>query len=82
MSPRLPAPSAIRWTDHASAKAWLLGVAHTDVEDTVVAHHAERIRNHRAGDWKVLSRGIAIIYDHPDHDDATTARIITLWRQR
>jgi len=51
-------------------------------EDIVVEHHAERVRNHGAGGWKVVGRGLAVIYEHPDHDDATTARVITLWRRR
>ena len=76
------APFALRWTDYASAKALLLHIARTDVEDIVVEHHAERVRNHGAGGWKVVGHGLAVIYEHPDHDDATTARVITLWRRR
>jgi hypothetical protein len=76
------APSTIRWTDHAFVKASVLNVARTDVEDLVFGHHVERVRNSGAGAWKVVGRGIAVIYDHPDHDDTTAARIVTLWRQR
>jgi hypothetical protein len=39
-------------------------------------------RNHGAGGWKVVGHGLAVINEHPDHDDATTARVITLWRRR
>lgn len=41
------APFAIRWTDHASAKALLLHIPRTDVEDIVVEHHAERVSQPR-----------------------------------
>jgi hypothetical protein len=27
-------------------------------------------------------RRIVVLYDHPDGEDATTARVVTIWRQR
>jgi hypothetical protein len=76
------APFAVRWTDHATVKAGLLGIAAASVEEVVLDHHAERVRNHRGGDWWVVAHGLAVDYDHPDHGDHSTARIVTLWRQR
>lgn len=56
----------------------MLNVARTDVEGLVFGHHIKRVRSSGAGAWKVAGRSIAVIYGHPDHDDATAARILTL----
>lgn len=80
---RLPSvPRRVRWTDHALDKAALLGIARADVEHTLIERHHARRRNARSADWILTSGRLVIAYDHPDHDDATTARVITLWRQR
>lgn len=76
------APSRVRWTDHALEKAARLGVARSDVEDAVVQRHHARRRNARSADWLLTSGGFAIAYDHPDHGDASAARVVTLWRRR
>jgi len=76
------APSRVRWTDHALDKAALLGIARRDVEQTVIEHHRRRRRNARSADWLLISGRLVIAYDHPDHADTTTARVITLWRRR
>jgi hypothetical protein len=38
-------PTVVVWTDHALAKAQLLGIARADVEDAVLADHEKRTRN-------------------------------------
>jgi len=76
------APRRVRWTDHALDKAGFLDIARTDAERAVIELHHARRRNARAADWQVTSGRLVIAYDHPDHDDASTARIVTLWRQR
>jgi hypothetical protein len=43
-------PTIVVWTDHASAKAQLLGIARADVEDAVLGAHHERTRNTGAAD--------------------------------
>jgi hypothetical protein len=63
-------------------KAARLGFARTDIEQVLVEHHHARRRNARAADWLLTSGRLVIAYDHPDHGDATTARVITLWRRR
>ena len=77
-----PAPRRVRWTDHALDKAALLGIARADVERAVVERHGARRRNSRSVDWLLTSGRLVIAYDHPDHDDYATARVITLWRRR
>ena len=39
------APRHVRWTDHASEKAVLLGFARTDVEQALITRHHARRRN-------------------------------------
>lgn len=74
-------PTVVVWTDHALAKAQLLGVARVDVEDAVLADHEKRTRNTRAADWLLRSGRLAIAYNYPT-DDHLTARVVTLWRHR
>jgi len=75
------APTIVVWTDHALAKAQLLGIGLADVEDAVLADHEKRTRNTGAADWLLRSGRLAIAYNYPD-DDYLAARVVTLWRQR
>jgi hypothetical protein len=75
-------PSIVVWTEHAEAKAALLGLPVTDIESFVLEHHSARLANHRAGDWMVRTNRLAVVYNYPDADDKTAARIVTLWRRR
>jgi hypothetical protein len=52
------------------------------MSSAVLEHHRARRRNARSADWLLTSGRLVIAYDHPDHDDLATARVITLWRQR
>jgi hypothetical protein len=72
------APRRVRWTDHALDKAAMLGIPRADVERLLIERH----RNGRSAAWCVTSGRLVIVYDHPDHADAATARIVTLWRRR
>jgi hypothetical protein len=74
-------PRIIAWSDHALAKAQLLGVARSDVEDAVLMHHLRRTGNTGAADWLVTAGRLVVAYNHPDNGDELTARIVTLWRR-
>jgi hypothetical protein len=76
------APEHVRWTDHAYVKADLLGAARTDIERAVIEGHQARQANTGAAQWRISTGPWLILYDHPDGDDHTTARIVTLWRRR
>jgi hypothetical protein len=39
------------------------------------------MRNAGAADWQVVVGPWVVAYDHPADDDATKARIVTLWRR-
>ncbi len=70
----------VEWTDHALAKAQLLGIARADVEDAILAQHERRSRNTGAADWLVVSGRLAVAYNYPA-DDELTALVVTLWRR-
>jgi hypothetical protein len=75
-------PLRVRWTEHALERATNLNIARVDVERIVIQQHHARRRNPRAADWRVTSGRLVIAYDHPDHGDAASAQIVTLWRRR
>jgi len=80
---RVPsAPYRVRWTDHALEKALLLDIPRRDVERAVIERHHTRRRNARPANWRVTVNRLVIVYVHPDHRDPSTARVVTLWRQR
>jgi len=56
------APRIVAWTDHALAKAHLLGITRIDVEDAVLEGHPSRSKNTGAADWLVVSGRFAIAY--------------------
>ena len=33
------------------------------------------------GDWRVRHEHLIVVYNWPDDTDATTARVVTLWRE-
>lgn len=73
-------PRRIEWTDHALAKAELLGIARADVEDTILSQHERRTRNTGAADWLLVSGRLVTAYDYPAGDELT-ALVVTLWRR-
>ena len=75
-------PSRVTWTEHALVKASMLGFARVDVERALLEHHDRRQRNVGAAQWRVVVERFVVLYDHPDYDDALTARVVTLWRRR
>jgi hypothetical protein len=49
--------------------------------DAVLDNHDSRRRNPGSGDWLVRQGRLAVIYDWRDGDDATAARVITVWSE-
>jgi hypothetical protein len=74
-------PRIITWTDHALAKAPLLGISRTDVESAILSGHRRRTRNTGAAHWLLISGRLAIAYNHPVDGDELTASVVTLWRR-
>ena len=75
-------PQRVRWTDHAYVKAGLLGATRADIEQAVVAHHHDLQSNPGAAQWRHSVGRWVVLYNHPDEEDQSTARIVTLWRRR
>jgi hypothetical protein len=75
-------PQRVHWTDHASVKARVLGATLADTERAVVEHHDQHQRNPGAAQWRIATGQWVVLYNHPDGDDPTAARIVTLWRRR
>jgi acetyl-CoA acetyltransferase len=69
-------------TAHAAEVAERYGRTRADIAAIVIENHEGRLRNPGAGAWRVSARGTTVIYDWPDHGDAGTARVITLWPAR
>jgi hypothetical protein len=77
--PLVPSPSRVTFTDHAAERAARYGIPYGDVADAVLEEHGRRQRNPGAGDWLVRKRRLRVIYNWPEGDDETTARVITVW---
>jgi hypothetical protein len=75
-------PVSISWTQHALAKAQMLGFARHDVEIALLDHHEKRRRNPGQAAWQLMAGRLVIVYEHPDGEDPLSARIVTLWRRR
>jgi hypothetical protein len=76
-----PAPRLVRWTDHAVAKADLLGYSRVDVESAILERHAQRKRNTGAADWLLSVGRLEVAYNHPDGGDELAALVVSLWRR-
>ena len=69
------------FTLHAERRAIERRLALHELAELVLAHHDRRRRNPGRADWLIRAGGVAIAYDWPDGTDATTALVITLWRE-
>jgi hypothetical protein len=72
-------PHRVAFTDHAAERAERYGVSRGDIADAVLEHHPQRRRNPGPADWRVARGRLVVVYDWPDGDDDTTARVVTLW---
>jgi hypothetical protein len=46
----------------------------------VLEEHVRRQGNPGMADWRVRRGTLVVLYDWPDGDDETTARVVTVWR--
>ncbi len=75
-------PSVVRFAEHAERRYREYGRSREEVIDLVLGGHQARERNPGSADWLVIGGGLAIVYNWPDRDDATTALVVSLWPQR
>ncbi len=75
------APVRVVFTDHAIERAAFYDLPYRDVADAVLSAHESRQRNPGSADWVLRSGALVVIYNWPDGDDATTARVVTAWTE-
>lgn len=73
------------WTIHAKDRLAERRLDAADVEQAIKGRHAERQSNDGRAEWLVGGQtpgGVAFeaIYDHPDGDDESAVRIVSVWR--
>jgi hypothetical protein len=73
-------PSRVVFTAHGEDKAQQLNRSLVDVAAVVLGNHEQRRRNPGEADWVVSGSGLVVVYNWPDHDDQTAARVVSLWR--
>jgi len=57
------------------------GIGRDLIEAVVLEAHDRRRRNPGRADWRLLHRGIVVLYDWPVAGDPTLALIRTAWRR-
>jgi len=81
--PSWPAPSLESLpgaTTHSPRPRYSASLAQTSKKPCCPAT-GNRTRNTGAADWMATVGRLVVAYNHPDNNDALTARIVTLWRR-
>ncbi len=76
-----PSPAIVAFTLHAERRAVERRLALHELAELVLEHHDQRRRNSGQADWLIRANNVAIAYDWPDGSDATTALVISAWRE-
>jgi hypothetical protein len=76
-----PAPAIVAFVWHVERRALERDVTLDQLAELVLTHHERRRRNVGDADWIIRASGVTIVYDWPDGDDATTALVISAWRE-
>lgn len=80
--PQRASAARVQFTEHAADRAARYGVPYGDIADAVLVEHQRRQRNPGSGEWLTRRGRLTVIYNWPDGDDATTARVITMWSKQ
>ncbi len=75
-------PSRVVFTAHSEEKARQHSRSLADVVAVVLGGHDRRRSNPGEADWILTGGGMVIVYNWPDGQDATTARVVSLWPAR
>jgi len=76
---RVGSPTRVVFSDHGAERCARYGLAYADVGDVVLDEHDRRQRNPGSGDWIAQSGRLTVVYNWPDEDDQSSARVITAW---
>ncbi len=75
----LLAPTRVAFTDHAAERAARYGIPYGDVADAVLDEPSADSAIQAPPNWLIRKRRLTVIYDWPDGEDETTARVIAVW---
>ena len=79
----------IKWTTHARRRLSRLrkhGVGEAEIEAVIRSEHDYRETNSGKADWRVTltdddGRRFAVVYDHPDGNNRSRARVVTVFHK-
>jgi hypothetical protein len=74
-------PVRVFFSDHAAERARQFGFSETDIGDAILEGHDDRRRDQGSGDWVVTRGRLIVVYNWPDDDDQTAARVVTVWSE-
>ena len=74
-------PAIVIFSRHAERRLAERGLTPGDVARLLLENHERRRRNPGDADWMLHVGDVAIAYVWLDGDDATTAVVVTAWRQ-
>lgn len=72
----------ITWTTHAEDRLSQRGLSRERVERAVRDLHPIREDNEGEAEWRVDAGSFVVVYAHPDYQDASTVRIVSVWPKR
>jgi len=75
-------PTRVVFTAHGEEKAHRFSRSLDAIANLVLTNHERRQRNPGEADWVVTGGGLVIVYNWPDGDDETAARVVSLWGGR
>ena len=74
-------PGRVRFTEHARMRITRRRLGLDMIESVVLQAHGERGRNPGQADWRLVHRGVVVLYDWPATGDETTALVRSAWRR-
>jgi hypothetical protein len=72
----------ITWTAHAEDRLPQRGLTRERVERAVRDLHSIRVDNEGGAEWRVDAGDFIVVYAHPDDEDISTVRIVSVWPKR
>jgi hypothetical protein len=69
-------------TVHADERLPQRGLTRARVENALRQLHPIRETNEGTAQWRVDAGGFVIVYVHPDGDDVSSVRIVSVWTKR
>ena len=74
-------PSRVRFTQHAHMRITRRRLGLDLIDSVVLEAHGRRGRNPGQADWRLVHRGVVVLYDWPAAGDETTALVRSAWQR-